>query len=144
MTTTPVVTYADLMALHDLRATYNPTPGDAIDKLLDRLIAAAEADRPPLPEGWVLHTTPAGSRAVFWHRDGYLQQWDDDDRPSRRVQQFPGSTTTPLRPTVTEADVEKAVDVYMEARGLSSWQTQEEIPPALRAAFEAAGIEVTP
>lgn len=142
-----IVTHEDLDLLREMReqADYGRIHQAP---LLDRLIAAAEADQPPLPEGWVLHTTPAGSRAVFWHRDGYLYQWDDDDDAVHPVQPFPSSTTVPLRPTVTEADVEKATEAWLsdlEMLGVHPegglFQTAK---GTIRAAFKAAGIEVTP
>lgn len=138
-----IVTHADLGDLLDLRshcADFDSDEAERKVEMLDRLIAAAEADAPPLPEGWVLHTTPAGSRAVFWHRDGYLYQWDDDEHSSRPVQPFRSSVTTPLRPTVTPADVEKAVRAVeaLEAKAVVDNKAY------VRAAFAAVGIEVRP
>lgn len=142
--TDQLITYDDLNTIEDARRWIANVPvgqeavsGKArVLDLLDRLRVEAEADQPPLPEGWVLHTTPAGSRAVFWHRDGRLHQWDDDDRSSRPVRPFPSSTTTPLRLTVTEADVEKAGQKIEDAALDLTYAD------LARAAFEAAGIEV--
>lgn len=152
MTTTPVVTYEDLAALRELRDDLDrkgalPT-GTALP-LLDRLIAAAEADQPPLPEGWVLLTHHDGSSLrVLWHHDGDLYLNDD------RTQMFTTDPApfrdrlTPLRPTVTEADIENATAAALsdlEMLGVHPegglFQTAK---GTIRAAFKAAGIEVTP
>lgn len=67
----PLVTHADRRDLLDLRATVEDFDSDEAARkvaLLDRLISAAEADKPALPEGWVL----IRDRVVHWHQDGCL------------------------------------------------------------------------
>lgn len=154
-----IVTHADRQPLADLRQWIAHQPdhpwtdvrrSHLIDTL-DRLIAAAEADAPPLPEGWVLHDDGLLGSRVFWHRGGdlYYQRecrdmWHRDITPIRKY-------LTPLRPTVTEADVERAARAAAEqstAIKRDVWSavpesTQELWRSVARAAFAAAGIEVT-
>ena len=132
-----LITYADLNALRGARGVfYDGTPRA---RLLDRLIAAAEADAPSLPEGWVLYTAHDGGRAVFWHRGGSVYQWDNTSDVYDYVSNDP-DRFAPLRPTVTEADVKRAVDAAFYGGEVSDGQANR----LVRAAFEAAGIEVQP
>ncbi len=140
----PIVTHADLHDLERLRrrlavAFHNEEP------LLDRLIAAAKADAPPLPEGWVLAEADDGSHRVLWHKDGWLNLYSDRSDVYRSVDYF--KSVTPLRPTVTEADFgHAAVAAWSKYNGNAS--TWNHLPDwwlaAIRAAFAAAGIEVQP
>ena len=158
--TDKTVTYADLDDLRFLRvaAETEPDQHPAI-LLVDRLIAAAEADRPPLPEGWVVYRGEYGGQAVYWHRNGALYEDTNDPGPWDYVEPN-RDRLTPLRPTVTEADVERAAQaLYVLQRG--EWVSGKGITPGgtpwgtsteaaehdrfltlARAAFEAAGIEV--
>ena len=142
-----IVTHEDLSALRGIReaATSRDTyyPGDATSKfnpiaLLDRLIAAAEADQPPLPEGWVLLDGDDGSKYPYWHEDNRLYRGRGGD--AYKIEATAASMRdrlTPLRPTVTEADVEKAAS---EVERLAIDLNYTDLT---RAAFEAAGIEVS-
>ena len=69
----PLVTHADLDAITSIERDYlgDDGPEDVMD-LVHRLRAAAEADKPALPEGWVLSDIPGGSQRVLWHADGRL------------------------------------------------------------------------
>ena len=152
-----IVGYEDLATLRNIRTEVcrpnnHPTgctcPGS---ELLDRLIAAAEADRPPLPEGWVLLRDHNGSHRALWHNDGVL--FDRDDSTGCRAvvgsRVAPHDRLTPLRPPATEADVEKAARAAHTAEFIAEWSALHEGTRAsykrqIRAAFEAAGIEVTP
>ena len=78
-------------------------PSD-LDKV-DEFIAAAEADRPPLPEGWVTETRPDGSSRTVWHKDGVTSLWSNGDGETITGH---GSRLTPLRPTVTAAELHRA------------------------------------
>src|SRR5699024_9219915 len=92
-------------ALRALRSDCSEFEKDE-QRLLDRLIAAAEADAPPLPEGWVLLDTTKGRRAL-WHEDGDLYEHDMlGGGVWAKVAEVDRRLLTPLRPTVTEADVE--------------------------------------
>ena len=67
----PLVTHADLPSLTQMRGE---TPMDSTSeraRLLDRLIQAAEADKPALPEGWVL-LSKNGSQFPYYYRDGLV------------------------------------------------------------------------
>lgn len=155
-----IVTRDDLAALRALRSDCSVFEKDE-QRLLDRLIAAAEADQPPLPEGWVLASI-SGMSFPYWHSDGLLYQGitDDDGTPMTkrdRVGAHNREWITPLRPTVTEADVERAAEAHRADRlGLNRYRISEhcdwnDLPEAdrqgyvrsMHAAFKAAGIEVT-
>ena len=137
-----IVTHEDLSALRGIReaATSPDTyyPDDATAKLtplalLDRLIAAAEADQPPLPEGWVLLRDHNGSHRALWHNDGVL--FDRDDSTGCRAvvgsRVAPHDRLTPLRPTVTESQIKAAAeDCLCE-------------PSTIRQHLAATGVEVT-
>lgn len=151
--TDKLVTHEDLAVLRDLRNSEGFYDGDAADALLNRLIAAAEADVPPLPEGWVLATFGDGGRQPLYHRDGGFFIKDDGSLPIPLTAEE-RDRLTPLRPTVTEADVEKAAASIRDqlvswAADVPSW---DEIAVSDRAhyrrlaiaAFTAAGIEVQP
>ena len=68
-----IITHEDLDLLREMReqADYGRIHQAP---LLDRLIAAAEADAPPLPEGWVVYTYTDGAQSVFWHSAGELSR----------------------------------------------------------------------
>lgn len=153
-----LVTHDDLDALRGIRHAATSidswcpegevTPGPLA--LLDRLIAAAEADQPPLPEGWVIRK----HGAVHYHRAGVLYSnadctqvtWQEHD-VERELRE---GSLTPLRPTVTEADVERAARVAWDAMHRhATWEAlphgyQAALIRTQRAAFGAAGIEVQP
>ena len=148
--TDKTVTYGDLSVL---RVARDETGDGAVVALLDRLIAAAEADRPPLPEGWYLVSVTnqegehVGNRMVF-HADGSLYERDDRNWYYGALDTM-RDRLTPLRPAVTEADVEKATQVLYGVGDLDDgWPewASEDVRSAyrnkVRAAFEAAGIEV--
>ena len=152
--TDKLVTHDDLDAIKVIeRECANPTcSGEAAD-LLRRLRAAAEADAPPLPEGWVVHTNGLGTQRVYWHKDGVLYNCVNDgvgygtgldiDRDDR-------DRLAPLRPAVTEADVEKAAMVLYEVDciedGWPLWASEAakiHCRKTARAALAAVGIEVS-
>ena len=196
--TDKTVTYEDLKILRGMRRDYdggdNPTVVDeAHAALLDRLIAAAEADRPPLLWEYRLADSPKMLRETLCvaqaaissahltelyarpHIDrlGRLIDECDRHRPIDNGGKHGDLHTatcgceghlpdrlTPLRPTVTEADVERAAQaLYVLQRG--EWVSGKGITPGgtpwgtsteaaehdrfltlARAAFEAAEIEV--
>jgi hypothetical protein len=156
------VTHADLDTLRTLRQSYGPDRevkcGGSVTDLLDRLIAAAEADQPPLPEpeqiGSVVRATCVhGSTGVFVKQgeDSWIAlpgQW------GRTIQQQSDQwedlfDITPLRPTVTEADVERAAIAYMSSGEDTEWDGDESEAAknharlAVRTVLTAAGIEVS-
>lgn len=130
-----IVTHADLPTLQMMRNCTGDGAESAV--LLDRLIAAAEADAPPLPKGWVVYTDGDGGERVFWHRDGVLH-FGRDDLPVWSPDADELARCAPLRPTVTEADVERAAVVFMDR---IPEQTYREVT---RDILKAAGIEVQP
>lgn len=146
MSATKIVTYVDLGLLQAMRqsATYRGATTD----LLDRLIAAAETVDPPLPEGWVLLYDPGygdGPRVV-WHRANCLFIRRDDVLHWGTVAEH-RNNLTPLRPKVTEADIERGAIAAHEAEYIAKWAalhetTQAGIRNMIRAALAAAGIEV--
>ena len=135
-----VVTHADLYTLRRARGVFRDSTPQA--RLLDRLIAAAEADPPPLPEGWVVERNPDGESRIVWHKDGVTSMWSDGTYETINAR---SSSITPLRPTVTEADVEKAAyAIFREREGVRyEGCTRDAFLGDARAAFKAAGIEVT-
>ena len=139
MTDKPV-THEDLSVLRGLRDRL--TPEDDYERdLLDRLIAAAEADAPPLPEGWVLLRFADGAQRVLWHHNGLLSVVYPTRRPLSTdyfgTVEGRRERLTPLRPTVTEADVEKASQV-LRRRGMVDYRSGE----VARELLTAAGVEV--
>ena len=135
--TDKTVTYADLdaIAVIERECSALSCEGQAIE-LLRRLRAAAEADRPPLPEGWVVYDDGIQGARVYWHQDGDLyhsrscrDKWHRDITPIRH-------RLSPLRPTITREDLKRAHISWLRRPG----STLE----ALRAAFEAAGVVVEP
>ena len=130
--TDKIVTYADLNALRALRSDCSEFEKDE-QRLLDRLIAAAEADAPPLPEGWVVYADSEDGQRVFWHSSGDLSIYKDAGLWSSDRGDL--ARCTPLRPTITEAEFEAAV-ATLEDRFV---QTSRGIT---RDMFKAAGIEV--
>lgn len=104
-----IVTHEDLdaIAMIERKCGNLPIEGRASD-ILRRLRAAAEADAPPLPEGWVLSVDNTGTHRVYWHEGGNLYSAMQNSEGYG----LPITTTeatalrdrlTPLRPTVTEA-----------------------------------------
>ena len=141
--TDPIVTHADLKILRRLRVDEadlsNAPNDDAVIRLLDRLIEAAEADAPTLPEGWYLYARYGGGQAVLFVDDeGDVLEHTGSDQRVGTVADL-RDRLTPLRPTVTEADFSRARDRAWAVLGNIPVSTAE---AALRAAFEAAGIEV--
>lgn len=66
-----IVTHEDLEDLRTLRQRAAGHGG--AERIADRLIAAVEADKPALPEGWVLLNN-SGKHRVLWHDGtGYLR-----------------------------------------------------------------------
>ena len=135
--TDKIVTHEDLPMLRKCRAACEDADGP-VALLFDRLIAAAEADRPPLPEGWVVYDTGNDGQTVYWHEAGRLFVYRASvvDREGLEVERFTRDRLTPLRPAVTEADVERA------AQTLGKWTADYRKTTILRI-FEAVGIEVT-
>ena len=142
------VTRDDLAFLRGMRANLDNAT-DAAREMVDRLIAAAEADQPPLPEGWYLLNMGGGASRVLWHADGMLYEqgnralvWSDVDAAGRE-------SLSPLRPTITEADVEKAaLCLYEDGEATpddwppyASDAVKAECRAQVRAIFAAAGIE---
>lgn len=74
----PLVTHADLKTLRQMQdksqshREWSMGEIDAVDRLLDRLIREAEADKPALPEGWVLYSDGVMGMRVLWHFEGAL------------------------------------------------------------------------
>lgn len=141
-----VVTYEDL---DDLLRIKEAVGNAGCGVLVDRLIAVARADAPPLPEGWYLwRDEHGGTSTAVYVKGGRISRWDDGDGLFGQVTPGNRDRLTPLRPTVTEADIEKAAyAIFREhdrngvefsgiARGTSL--------AAAREAFRAAGIEVQP
>jgi len=134
-----VITHADLDTLRQVRTWCSQEAEALAAALLDRLIAAAEADQPPLPEGWVVLGMPTkGSRRILWHEAGCLyvgpnghEHLGDVDAFDRR------NRLSPLRPTISRADFDRAWETHKAEVG-TVYGT------ALHAAFEAAGVEVRP
>lgn len=140
----PIVTHADLERLRIIRHCLDLPENVAL--LLERLIAAAEADAPPLPEGWVLYNTPLGRRAL-WHEGGVLYIEDMVASQYRPASAIAWDRVTPLRPTVTDADVERAAEAawVTHTGNASTWNHVPELwLDIARAAFAAAGVEVQP
>lgn len=139
----PIVTHADLPDLERLSRRLTATFGDQ-EPLLDRLIAVAKADSPPLPEDWMLAEHADGTHRVLWHKDGTLWLNDDCTGASFSVEWF--VTVTPLRPTVTEADVERAAEAAWRALGHLSGESWVHVATVdqRRRKRVAAGIEVQP
>lgn len=132
-----LVTHEDLALIEDIEAAYGESgPGAA---LLARLRAAAEADRPPLPEPMHRGAVVVGEGGIEWVRvhpggDAWVNgygRWAAWEEIGARSVKSP-------RPTVTEADVEKAADLIGTA-----WprQTSEDVA---RDIFRELGIEVQP
>ena len=153
--TDKIVTHADLPVI-DTLASLRPSmfrdedAYQAVSEFLARARAAAEADAPPLPEGWVLLNTTKGRRAL-WHEDGDLYEHDMlGGGVWIKVAEVDRNRLTPLRPTVTEADVEKGAEAAaVESTAVASgvWGalpegTQDLWRATARAAFTAAGVEV--
>lgn len=140
----PIVTRADLDVLRGIYRRLIPEEDYERD-LLVRLIDAAEADTPPLPDGWVMAKDSGGARRVMWHQDGALWTYDDGSVSDFSFDYF--KAVSPLRPTVTEADVERAAEAAWRKQtgNAATWNHLPELwLDIVRAAFAAAGIEVQP
>ena len=143
-----IVTHEDLDAARALAEAANRHGTEASRELARSILAAAEADQPPLPEGWVLLRYKDGSHGVFYYsgRGDALTRYDNGTGGIIWVEDM-RDRLTPLRPTVTEADVEKAARAGHEAEYTAAWgalhvETREAYKRQVRAAFAAAGIEV--
>ena len=147
-----LVTHEDRLIIEDIFSASTPDDWteeqkEASADLYRRLIAAAEADQPPLPEGWVVESYPDGISRIVWHKGGATSMWSDG---KYETVTGPGSRLTPLRPTVTEADVEKAALCYYDddSEGLAEWpewsgpMSRQHCKQRARAVLAAAGIEV--
>lgn len=139
-----IVTHEDLAAIEALGGAareWSKQEAIAVKSFLSRLRAAAKADAPPLPEGWAIRTHPNGDQeACYSHGDGTFSVWlPADDRSVKfHVGDWPHVTFTPLRPTITEADAERAAVVLMDR---IPTQTYRDVT---RDMLKAAGIEVQP
>lgn len=136
-----IVTHADLDAITVLdrvrpREYVSEDEYQVVAELLARLRAAAEADQPPLPEGWYSWRTDSNGNVHVWH-DGNDRLWLYDS-----CKELFGYVTqhrdrlSPLRPTITREDVKRAHVAWLRRPG----STLE----ALLVAFRAGGIEVAP
>lgn len=102
-----------------LRALRNDASCDAVstDEVLDALIAAAEADQPPLPKGWVAFYD-LGRHAFrhLWH-DGRGSLYTHDEPMAQFLvgkvgdDRCPRDLLTPLRLAVIEAAEIEVSDV---------------------------------
>lgn len=111
-------------------------------EFVKHLRITAEAAVPPLPEGWVVYTREGGLQQVLYHHGGGMcSTYHAHDYVGRA--HYDLSRLTPLRPTITEADVERAVEAYadtLEGPGSGGYAVRRSV--AIRAALKAAGIEV--
>ena len=142
--TDKIVTYGDLEQLREMRdevLDHYSDRGPAAGDLLDRLIAAAEADRPPLPEGWYWLREESGDRRlVRVQPNGDITVTERGSVHIATLDSLRGGRDrlTPLRPTITEADVEKAAQaIGAHRRSLGTLNNK-----LARAAFEAAGVVI--
>ena len=134
--TDKLVTHDDLDTLRHIRAYTINSLGER-GELLDRLIAAAEADQPPLPEGWVLATFSDSGRQALYHRDGGFFIRDDETLPIPLTAEE-RDRLTPLRPTITAEDVERATAAVRKHQGTVTYEVLANL------VVDALGIEVTP
>ena len=137
--TDKLVTHADANTIEDARRWISNVPvgqkavsGKArVLDLLDRLRVAAEADQPPLPEGWVLLEGEDGGLYPYWHMADRLYGGKGGD--AYRIEATATrlrDRLTPLRPTVTESQIKAAAeDCLCE-------------PSTIRQHLAAVGIEV--
>lgn len=136
-----IVTHADLDAIALIESAVDQhNPGMAARVLVQKLRAAAEADQPPLPDGYAIRTAGV-FQYLHFVKGGQVsdcRRTDDELDYPEDPSVYQHSTWEPLRPTITEADVEKAIDAYFEA-DMSGDITDR---GAFRKAFEAAGVEV--
>ena len=124
-------------------------PGDVRD-MLDDLIAAAQADQPPLPEGWVVLDGSDGGQYAYWHKGNRL--YGGKGGHAYKIEATAESMRdrlAPLRPTVTEADIEKAAMALYGVddieNGWPEWAVEAAKTTARKKARDilaAAGIEV--
>lgn len=141
-----IVTHEDLPSLLQMRQEIPMDPTSQRAQILDRLIAAAEADQPPLPEGWVLLRLADGTHRALWHEGGCLYLGPDGGQHEGDVGALGNrDRLTPLRPTVTEADVDRAREAgTVAAAGTIAEQSYALHRRIIRAALDSLGIEVTP
>lgn len=114
---------------------------DLID-FVKHLRITAEADAPPLPEGWVLLTRHDGTSRVLWHYDGDLYLKDDRTRMFTTDPALFRDRCTPLRPTITEADRRAAIHAA-EAAFAAAPDWFDAFERVTDAVLKAAGIEVS-
>ena len=136
--TDPIVTHEDLDAIVALVNSpvlrgLDESTGESVLDLLRRLRAAAEADRPPLPEGWYLWDA-GGARSVVYVTGEHMSRWDDGDGYFGKTDR---DRLTPLHPTVTNDGL---CDAYNSL--VAEWSGKPLTVNAVERAFEAAGIEV--
>lgn len=139
----------DIKIPHDrLPALRRMLDGSIIPADMDvvrEFIAAAEADRPPLPEGWVL-VEADGQSFPYWHDDGHLYQGVTTDGAGTRHHDLCASYDrdhlTPLRPTVTAEDVERAAEALREERMKGACHDFDAV--LVRVALNAAGVVIEP
>lgn len=104
----------------------DPKTMSAAADFLGRAAAAAEADQPPLPEGWVIRE----DGGAHYHRDGEMftnadcrtRTWSREDAMAQEW--------TPLRPAVTESQIKAAAEDCLCG------------PSTIRQHLAAVGIEV--
>lgn len=141
-----IVTYADLQDLREAKAVVHrhlAVDGPA-GTLLDRLIAAAEADAPDYPLGTVAHITRRGGQRLVGQRvalgpGGSRLAWQVGTSlwfDSGVVE------VEPVRPAVTESDMEQAATAIYRRLGTGVGVSVGKAWEIAYEAFEAAGIEV--
>ncbi|MFK5691320.1 hypothetical protein ACI3EY_16805 [Ornithinimicrobium sp. LYQ92] len=132
-----IVRHEDLDVLRALRNGEAVNTPD-LDPILDRYIRAAEADKPALPEGWVLVRFESGNHGAYWHKDGNL--YCNDGAKVYGLAYEVGETIdrdlVTLRPSITGTDVAAAVDILLDR------QPDEACGELVRDMFRAAGVEV--
>ena len=145
-----IVTHEDLDAARALAEAANRHGTEASRELARSILAAAEADQPPLPEGWVLLRYKDGSHGVFYYsgRGDALTRYDNGTGGIIWVEDM-RDRLTPLRPTVTEADIEKAAMALYGVddieNGWPEWAVEAAKTTGRKKARDilaAAGIEV--
>lgn len=111
-------------------------------EFVKHLRITAEADRPPLPEGWVLLVGDDGGLYPYWHEDNRLS--NGKGKAAYKIEATAAALRdrlTPLRPTITEDDVDKAAQALYVLQSVEAAE-QDRFLTLARAAFKAAGIEV--
>ena len=143
-----LITYADLDTLRGVRRIFRD--GTPRASLLDRLIAAAEADQPPLPEGWYAFESVTHGTLHVYVKGGMVSASDVcvcDECSWGRVIDYV-HRLTPLRPTATPEQIEAAARVVSgypkeSWAGMSTVAKGHHLDRAL-GILAAAGIEVRP